>query len=80
MVDGAGRIMRTNARLAEMFGYAQEELDGQSLEMLLPERLRAAHARHRRGFFADPRVRPMGLGLELAAAARTGASSPWRSA
>jgi PAS domain S-box-containing protein len=76
MVDGAGRIMRTNARLAEMFGYAQEELDGQSLETLLPERLRAAHTRHRRGFFADPRVRPMGFGLELAARRKDGREFP----
>jgi PAS domain S-box-containing protein len=67
MVDGAGRIVRTNARLAQMFGYAQPELDGQPLETLLPERLRAAHTQHRRGFFADPRVRPMGFGLELTA-------------
>ena len=76
MVDGAGRILRTNARLAEMFGYAQEELDGQSLETLLPDRLRPAHARHRGGFFADPRVRPMGLGLALTARRKDGREFP----
>jgi two-component system, cell cycle sensor histidine kinase and response regulator CckA len=76
MVDGAGRIMRTNTRLAEMFGYEQEELDGQSLEMLLPERLRAAHVQHRQGFFADPRVRPMGFGLELTARRKDGREFP----
>ena len=76
MVDGAGRIMRTNARLAEMFGYGQAELDGQSLDMLLPERLRAAHVRHRGSFFADPRVRPMGIGLELTARRKDGREFP----
>ena len=81
MVDGAGRIVRTNARLAEMFGYEQAELDGQSLETLLPERLRAAHARHRRGFFADPRVRPMGHRSRAHRSPQgRDASSPWRSA
>jgi PAS domain S-box-containing protein len=45
MVDEGGRIVRSNARLAQMFGYLPDELDGQSLETLLPERLRADHAR-----------------------------------
>jgi PAS domain S-box-containing protein len=76
MVDGAGRIVRTNARLAQMFGYEQQELDGQLLEILLPERLRIAHAQHRRGFFSDPRVRPMGYGLELTARRKDGAEFP----
>jgi PAS domain S-box-containing protein len=76
MVDGAGRIVRTNVRLAEMFGYAQQDLAGEALEMLLPERLRAAHAQHRRGFFDDPRVRPMGYGLELTARRKDGTEFP----
>ena len=76
MVDGAGRIVRTNARLAQMFGYEQQELDGQPLETLLPERLRIAHAQHRRGFFSDPRVRPMGSGLELTARRKDGTEFP----
>ena len=76
MVDGAGRIVRTNARLARMFGYEQQELDGQPLETLLPERLRIAHAQHRHGFFSDPRVRPMGYGLELTARRKDGTEFP----
>jgi PAS domain S-box-containing protein len=64
-VNRAGRIVRANRRLEVMFGYERGELDGQALEILLPDRLRSAHARHRDTFFADPRVRPMGLGLEL---------------
>jgi PAS domain S-box-containing protein len=76
MIDDAGRIIRTNARLAEMFGYEPEELDGRSLETLVPERLRASHARHRGGFFADPRVRPMGLGLDLTARRKDGREFP----
>jgi PAS domain S-box-containing protein len=76
MVDEAGRIVRTNARLAQMFGYRRDEVEGQSLEILLPERLRANHVGHRRGFFADPHVRPMGLGLELAARRKDGTEFP----
>jgi two-component system, cell cycle sensor histidine kinase and response regulator CckA len=76
MVDEAGRIVRANARLAQMFGYHQQALEGQLLEILLPERLRAGHVRHRRGFSADPRVRPMGLGYELAARRKDGTEFP----
>src|SRR5262245_36903927 len=67
MTDRTGRIVRTNRRLDQMFGYERHELVGGSLETLLPERFRSIHERHRGGFFTDPRVRPMGLGLELAA-------------
>ncbi len=76
MVDEAGRIVRTNARLAQMFGYRPDEFDGLSLESLLPERFREGHVRHRRGFFADPHARPMGLGLELAARRKDGTEFP----
>jgi PAS domain S-box-containing protein len=76
MVDRAGTILRSNVRLAEMFGYEHGELDGQRLEILLPERFRVGHAGHRDGFFADPRVRPMGLGLELAARGKDGREFP----
>src|SRR5881409_3103339 len=55
MADRAGRIVRTNVRLEQMFGYERRELDGQALETLLPERLRAAHTRHRDSFFTEPR-------------------------
>jgi PAS domain S-box-containing protein len=76
MVDSAGLIVWANARLAEMFGYEPEALAGQPLEALLPERYRPRHAGHRAGFFADPRMRPMGLGLELAARRKNGQEFP----
>jgi PAS domain S-box-containing protein len=76
MANRDGQIVWTNARLAQMFGYGPEELTGQPLERLLPERYRAKHARDRNGFFADPRVRPMGLGLELAASRKNGQEFP----
>src|SRR3972149_7757156 len=66
VVDREGRIGYANARAAEMFGYGREELLGQSVEIVLPERFRTAHATHRTGDFAGPRVRPLGPGLDLA--------------
>jgi PAS domain S-box-containing protein len=76
IVDAMGRIVRANDRLEQMFGYARGELLGVPLETLLPERIRANHQQHRAGFFADPRVRPMGLGLDLTARHKDGREFP----
>jgi PAS domain S-box-containing protein len=66
VVDQAGTIAVANEQAAALFGYSLEELEGQRLEVLLPERLRAAHAAHREHYFSTlPRTRPMGVGLQL---------------
>jgi len=49
----------------KLFGYRREELLGQALELLVPPRLRRKHPEHRKAFFEEPRVRPMGAGAEL---------------
>ena len=64
-VDEKGCIALVNAKTEEMFGYTRDELLGQPLDILLPERYRAAHLGHRRQYFAHPHTRPMGLGLDL---------------
>ena len=65
IVDRQGHIVLVNAKTEAMFGYARAELIGQPLEILVPERMRDVHARHRAGYALDPRVRPMGQGLDL---------------
>ena len=65
MIDASGAMLLVNTQLEEMFGYPRWRLLGHSVEMLLPESVRGAHAQHRAQFAAQPRVRPMGLGLAL---------------
>jgi diguanylate cyclase (GGDEF)-like protein/PAS domain S-box-containing protein len=71
-VDSQGRIMFANARTAEVFGYERDELLGQPIELLAPERLRDPHTLHRDGYMAAPRTRPMGAGSELRARRKDG--------
>lgn len=65
IVKPDGRISLVNSQTERLFGYTREELLGQTVEMLVPDRFRVNHAGHRMNYFADPRVRPMGAGLEL---------------
>ncbi len=76
IADESGRISDLNAQIERMFGYAREELLGQTVDVLLPERLREMHEKHRFGYARDPRVRPMGLGLELFARRKDGSEFP----
>ncbi|BCR03813.1 hypothetical protein DESUT3_08820 [Desulfuromonas versatilis] len=76
VVDRLGRIVWTNQRTSELFGYRCEEMLGQRVEMLLPERHRQAHLEHRASYMAEPRNRPMGKGLELAARRSDGSEFP----
>lgn len=76
IVDSTGLMVLVNAQTERLFGYKREELLGQPVELLIPDRFRAKHPEHRRGFVADPRVRNMGAGLELYARRRDGSEFP----
>ena len=71
-----GRIEIVNGQAERLFGYRREELLGQPVEMLVPPRFRAEHPGHRARYFADPRPRDMGAGLELYGLKKDGSEFP----
>jgi len=76
LVNQAGRIVRVNAQIDALFGYARGELEGQIVETLMPERYRAHHGGELTGYFTAPRTRAMGAGLELFARRKDGSEFP----
>jgi PAS domain S-box-containing protein len=67
LVDALGRIVAANPQVLEGFGYSREQLEGQSIGMLLPEKARERHAGFVAGFMQNPTWRNMHSGLDLSA-------------
>lgn len=65
IVNQNNKIMLVNAQVSKLFGWSNEELIRQCIDMLLPERFREQHPQMQKDFFAHPHIRPMGAGLDL---------------
>lgn len=76
IVDEKGLIVLVNGQTEQMFGFARDELLGNSIEFLLPDRLRDRHVGHRDRFINRPQLRPMGAGQELIAKRSDGSEFP----
>lgn len=76
IVDSTGRIALINAQTERLFGYDRDELVGQHVEKLIPDRFRPQHPDHRMHYFAEPRARSMGSGLELFGLRKDGTEFP----
>src|SRR5690349_6793806 len=76
IVDSLGKIVLANSQTQILFGYAEQELVGELIEMLIPETYRGGHCAHRASYAKEPRVREMGSGLELYALRKGGAQFP----
>lgn len=76
IVTREGAIDLVNGQAELLFGYSRDELLGQPVELLIPERFRAQHCGHRARYEAHPQTRPMGVGLELNGRHRSGREFP----
>ena len=72
MVNAQGQIVLVNQQSEILFGYSREEMIGQSVEILIPERFRDNHLAHRARFAAAPQARMLGPGRDLRARRRDG--------
>jgi PAS domain S-box-containing protein len=76
VVNERGQIQLANVATEQLFGYDREQVVGELVEMLIPERYQSRHPEHRIAFFGEPRARPMGAGLELWGRRRDGTEFP----
>ncbi len=76
IVNEMGHIVLVNSQVEKLFGYERSQLLGLPVETLMPERFRNRHVAHRTGYFVAPRIRPMGLSLELYGQRQDGSEFP----
>lgn len=76
LIDSDGVILLVNRQVELLFGYPRDELVGQPLEILVPDRNHAAHRIHRERYFGTPTVRPMGANLDLTGRKKDGTEIP----
>ncbi|MBU6191462.1 MAG: PAS domain S-box protein, partial [Betaproteobacteria bacterium] len=76
VVDAAGRIVLANPQSAQMFGYPVKQLNGMTVDQLVPARLRPAHRQHRRSYAGHAVPRPMGFNTTLCALHADGSEIP----
>ena len=76
MVDQKGKIVLVNSQTETLFGYHRGDLIGQTMEILVPDRFRDAHPRHRTDYSAHLQARPMGSGRDLYGLRKDGTEFP----
>ena len=76
IIDHRGAIAIVNGQTEKMFGYTRAELIGNSIEMLIPSRFQDRHVPNREAYTQEPRLRPMGVGLDLAGLRKNGSEFP----
>lgn len=76
IIDKEGLLLLVNPALETLFGYGPGELQGKTLECLIPERFRHGHVGLRGSYFESPHPRAMGAGFELHATRKDGSEFP----
>ncbi len=76
VVNQEGTVLQVNSQVEALFGYTRDELIGQPVEVLVPDRQRPHHHHHRKQFTDQPKIRRMGAGLDLYGRRRDGSEFP----
>ena len=76
VIDASGAIVLANREVERLFGYSRDELSGQTIDILVPERFRSRHPGFRQTFFHNPQARPMGAGRDLFGLRKDGSEIP----
>jgi PAS domain S-box-containing protein len=76
ILSGEGNIVLVNSLTERLFGYRRAEMVGRKVDMLVPQRFRGGHPARRDGYFADPKTRSLGPGLELHGLRQDGTEFP----
>jgi len=76
VVDTKGKIAIINSQTEKLFGYTKDELLGQSIEILVPEKIKHSHVKQRDSYIASPNTRPMGAGRLLTGRRKDGSEFP----
>ena len=76
IIDEQSEMVLVNGQALRMFGYERGEMLGRAIETLLPKAMRKSHVGHRNAYAEDPRLRPMGQGLDLVGLRKDGSEFP----
>src|SRR5687768_16061113 len=76
MINQRGLIEMVNTQAEGLCGFTREEMLGQSIEILVPQRFRGNHPHLRNSFFRRPESRPMGAGRDLYGLKKDGSEFP----
>lgn len=76
LTNDKGQIVLLNPAAYRLFEYERDDLPGQPIDLLIPQRLRPRHAEYREGFYHHPGNRTMGHGRDLFARKKNGQEFP----
>jgi PAS domain S-box-containing protein len=76
MIDRSGKVILVNTEIERLFGYGRDELIGQSVDILVPARLRSRHARYREGFTRQATTQRTSAGRDLCGLRKDGTEFP----
>ena len=76
ITSGGGEILMVNAQTERIFGFKRDVIVGRKVEFLIPERFHHKHTDYREGYVENPKVRGMGIGMDLFGKRKDGSEFP----